>query len=247
MVIYYANNTIFKIFIFSYGRYMKYKSITYSCVIFDLDGTLVNTIGDIARTMNQALVLHGFPPLPEAEYPKITGWGIKKLAFSCLPEAIQKKPGADETAEKIAEAAARFYTEKPLEASSPYPGITDLLAKLGAKRIKMAVLSNKPDMAAHLVVEGLFPGACFSAIHGEIKGIPRKPDPAAVWELLVDMDCSPSDTIFIGDSEIDMETARNAGCFPLGVSWGFRNRNILEEAGAKFIIDNPLQLMDFLK
>jgi phosphoglycolate phosphatase len=242
MVLLYANYAIFNFFIFSYGRCMKY-----SCVIFDLDGTLVNTTGDIAGTMNQALVLHGFPPLPEAEYPKITGWGIKKLAFSCLPEAVQKKPGADETAEKIAEDAARFYAEKPLGTSSPYPGIADLLAKLGAKRIKTAVLSNKPDLAAHLVVEGLFPGACFSAIHGEIKGIPRKPDPAAVWELLVDMDRSPSDTIFIGDSEIDMETALNAGCFPLGVSWGFRNRSILEGAGAKFIIDNPLQLMDFLK
>lgn len=218
----------------------------YHCVIFDLDGTLVNTVGDIARTMNQALVLHGFPPVPETEYPKITGWGIKKLAWSCLPEAVREADGAGETAGKVAADAARFYAETPLESSKPYPGIRELIAALAVRRIKMAVISNKPDLAARLVVEGLFPGGYFSAVRGEIAGAPRKPDPEAVWELLVEMDRSPADAIFIGDSEIDMETARNAGCFPLGVSWGFRDRSTLEKAGAGLIIDRPQELMDLL-
>jgi phosphoglycolate phosphatase len=230
-----------------YGNFIQnrgMKNMKYTCVIFDLDGTLVNTIGDIARTMNQALVLHGFEPLPEAEYPKITGWGIKKLAASCLPDSLGNKK--EEIAEEVAADAARFYGEKPLETSKPYPGIIELIAKLAGKRVKMAVFSNKPDLAAHLVVEGLFPAGYFSAIRGEIEGVPRKPDPAAVWELLVEMDRSPSDTVFMGDSEIDMETARAAGCFPLGVSWGFRSRDILEAAGASLIIDKPQELMDLL-
>jgi len=111
--------------------------------------------------------------------------------------------------------------------------------------VKTAVLTNKPDPVAQKVIAGIFPPGSFSCARGEITGSPRKPDPACVWELLVDMDITPADMIFVGDSEIDMETALSSGCFPLGVSWGYRSRQIIEKAGARHIIEKPEELLDF--
>jgi phosphoglycolate phosphatase len=210
----------------------------YTCVIFDLDGTLVDTIGDIAGSMNKSLIFHGFSPVLPEKYPPMVGWGIKKLARLALAESAGEA-AAEENAEKVAAKAASFYEEAPLVYSKPYPGIPEAVAELAGKRVRMAVISNKPDPVARLVIEKLFPGNPFHAVRGEIPGVPRKPDPAAVWELLVQMDRTPREAVFIGDSEIDMETARNAGCFALGVSWGFRPRNLIEQAGAGKIIDKP--------
>jgi phosphoglycolate phosphatase len=210
----------------------------YNCVIFDLDGTLVDTIEDIAESMNKSLVFYGFSPVPREKYPRMVGWGIKKLAWLALAESANEDT-AEKNAEKVAAGAARFYEETPLIYSKPYPGIPETVAKLARKQVSMAVISNKPDPVARLVVEGLFPGSPFHAVRGEIPGFPRKPDPAAVWELLVQMDRTPRETILIGDSEIDMETARGAGCFALGVSWGYRPRRLIEQAGAGRIVDEP--------
>ena len=107
-------------------------------------------------------------------------------------------------------------------------------------------MSNKPHPVAEKVIAGLFPFASFDHIQGEITGKTRKPDPASVWELLIELDLTPSNIIFIGDSEIDMETAISSGCFALGVSWGYRSREIIEKAGAKRIIDRPEELLDLL-
>ncbi|MDR1445634.1 MAG: HAD family hydrolase [Treponema sp.] len=214
----------------------------YSCVIFDLDGTLADTIADIAASMNRALELHGFPRRPPEMYPGIVGYGIKKLAFDALPE----ETGTEEIAAAIAADAARFYAEKPLVHTRAYPGIPELIAELRGKKIKTAVISNKPDPVTRIVVHGLFPAGSFDLVQGERQGIARKPDPAAVWEILVQLDKTPRDTIFVGDSEVDMETARNASCFPLGVSWGFRPVSVLEEAGAALIVDSPGEISAFL-
>jgi phosphoglycolate phosphatase len=235
----------------------------YRCVIFDLDGTLVNTIGDIADSMNRALALHGFPEIPAEEYKKIVGWGIKKLAWAALPVELRAQPGGEPLptnstlvnqtvaeaiaarAEAVAADAVKFYAEKPLVHSKPYPGIPELLAELKRKKVRCAVLTNKPDPVARLVVEGLFPGI-FDCIRGDMQGAPRKPDPACVWEILVELGCTPAETVFVGDSEIDMETARNTGSFPLGVSWGYRPRETLEAAKAALIIDSPEEFLSLL-
>jgi phosphoglycolate phosphatase len=216
---------------------MKFK-----CVIFDLDGTLVDTLADIANSMNRALEDHGFPRLPQEDYKKITGWGIRELALRALPP----ERGDKKTAEIIAAGAARFYAEKPLVYSKPYPGIRELITELKRKKIKTAVLSNKPDSVAQLVVKGLFLPGSFDIIRGELSGLPRKPDPASTWDILLDLDLTPRDTIFVGDSEIDMETARAADCHALGVSWGFRGREALEKAGAQRIIDTPEELLKII-
>ena len=188
---------------------LKYKG-----VIFDLDGTLVDTLEDIAASMNRALKLRGFPELPAAEYREKVGWGIKRLAFLALPEEARK----EETAALVAADASRFYAETPLVYSRPYPGIGELVSELGRKKIRAAVLTNKPDPVAQKVIAGLFPPGSFCCVKGEVTGSPRKPDPGCVWELLVELDLSPSNIIFAGDSEIDMETAISSGCLPLGVS-----------------------------
>jgi phosphoglycolate phosphatase len=214
----------------------------FGCVIFDLDGTLVDTIADIAESMNRALGSHNFPPLPPEAYTEKIGWGIKRLAFLALPPSARD----DETVEALAAAASRFYAERPLVYSRAYPGIPELVRDLQRKKIKTAVLTNKPDPVAKLVIDGLFAPPAFDCIYGDGDGRPRKPDPASTWEILMSLDRTPRETIFVGDSEIDIETAHAAGCHALGVSWGFRDRTVLERAGADRIIDRPEELLGLL-
>jgi phosphoglycolate phosphatase len=221
---------------------MRFK-MKFTCVIFDLDGTLVNTLDDIAHSMNKALEIQGFPAVPEDDYRDIVGWGIKRLAFLALPPEARN----EKTAETVAGYATRFYAEEPLIHSKPYPGIPGMVAELRRRRVKTAVLTNKPDPVARLVIDGLFPPFSFDAVLGDKPGRPRKPDPASVWEILMELGRTPRDTIFTGDSEIDIETARAAECHALGVSWGFRSREVLEKAGAQRIIDSPAELLSLIK
>jgi phosphoglycolate phosphatase len=214
----------------------------YSCVIFDCDGTLIDTLEDIAASMNRSLGIHGFPEVPLEKYKDMVGWGIVRLASLALPQGTE-----DELVQKVAAEASRFYFENPMVKSRPYPGMVELAAELKARKIKTAVLSNKPDAVLRRVIEGLFSPGLFDAVIGERPGKGRKPDPSLVWELLVELDRSPGSAIFVGDSEIDIETARNSGCYPLGVSWGFRPRSTLETAGAARIIDNPGEIWKILE
>jgi phosphoglycolate phosphatase len=214
----------------------------FRAIIFDLDGTLVDTIGDIAASMNRALERGGFPPLAEEAYIEKVGWGIKKLAFLALPEDARN----DEVVEKVAADASRLYAEKPLGFSKPYPGIRELITEVRRRKLKTAVLTNKPDPVTQSVIGGLFLPGSFDWVQGDRPGVPRKPDPGAAWELLLSLDVSPRETVFMGDSEVDMETARAANCHALGVSWGFRPRELLKRAGAQRIIDHPGELLEFL-
>ena len=221
---------------------MRYSSNSKFGVIFDCDGTLVDTLEDIAAAMNRSLNLHGFPPVPLEKYPAMVGWGIVKLAQLALPEEAR----SDETIQAAAADAVRIYNEQPLIKTKPYPGMRELAAELKSRKIKTAVLSNKPDPVLAQVIEGLFPAGTFNAVRGERPGGTRKPDPALVWDLLVELNMSPHNTLFMGDSEIDIETARNAGCYPLGVNWGYRTREELEAAGAARIIDRPDEVWELL-
>ncbi|MDR2094146.1 MAG: HAD family hydrolase [Treponema sp.] len=216
--------------------------LKYRCVIFDLDGTLVNTLEDIASSMNKALSVHDFPPVPLSEYAHKVGWGITHLAFLALPESGRD----EETVRKVALSAARFYEEAPCVFSRPYPGIPALIAELQRRKVKTAVLTNKPDRVSRLVIDRLFPPESFNAVRGDRPGGERKPNPQSTWDILVMLGLTPRDAIFIGDSEIDMETARAAQCFAVGVSWGFRPRETLEKAGAARIIDSPEEALGFI-
>ena len=219
-------------------------NVKYRSIIFDCDGTLIDTLGDIALAMNHALETHGFPTLRTEEYRDKVGWGIVRLATLALPEEAR----TEENAQKLGDCAARFMEEQPEEKSlsKPYPGIKELLTELKARKIKIAVLSNKVDSVLHRMMHDFFSPLAFDAICGLRHGVAPKPDPAAAWEMLAEMGKNPHETVFVGDSEIDMETARNSGCFPLGVTWGFRSRATLVEAGAARIIDKPEELWELV-
>ncbi|MDR3248492.1 MAG: HAD family hydrolase [Treponema sp.] len=215
----------------------------YRCVLFDLDGTLVDTIADIAQSMNRALEQSGFPPRRTEEFPALVGRGIRNLARDCMPPESWTEKAVD----AVARAAEEFYRREPVVHSRPYPGIPGLLAELSRRRFRTAVLSNKPDAVTQLVIEKIFPGGSFDLVQGEIPGVPRKPDPGAAWDILVQLGVTPRETILLGDSEVDMETARNIGCYPLGLSWGFGSTVSLEKAGAAGIINNPEELLDLIR
>jgi phosphoglycolate phosphatase len=193
--------------------------------------------------MNKALEKHGFPAVKTEDYKEKVGWGLRRLALLCLPHDC---PGKDVMADAVAQDAVQFYTEAPLAFTTVYPGVLELIAELRQRKIKTAVLTNKNNPTAQLVVAGLFPQGSFDIVQGEISGRPRKPDPACVWELTVELGLSPSDILFAGDSEVDIETAVNSGCFPLGVSWGYRSRETIIKAGARHIIDRPQELLEFI-
>jgi phosphoglycolate phosphatase len=215
----------------------------FKCVIFDLDGTLVNTLGDIALAMNGALNERGFPALPEEAYTGIVGNGIRRLAYLALPEDRRD----ERLVEELAKRAAGLYAEKPVVHSKTYPGIQELLFELRNLKVRSAVLTNKPDTVARMVIDRLFSPGIFEAVQGELPGVPRKPDPASTWELLMKLDVTPRETIFAGDSEVDFETARAAECSPVLVSWGFRSREALEKTGAPRIIDRPEELLALVR
>ncbi|MDR0723055.1 MAG: HAD family hydrolase [Treponema sp.] len=216
--------------------------MNYKAIIFDLDGTLVNTLADIATSMNRSLELHGFPRVAPQEYRSKVGWGIHRLALLTLPPAVREGGDGESIAGVVAKDATRFYTEQPLVYSTPYPGILELVAELKQRRFKTAVLTNKPDPVAHLVIDALFPPGSFTRIQGDRIGLPRKPDPRSTREILQALETSPEETLLVGDSEIDMETAHAVGCYAVGVSWGFRPRSVLEHSGAARIIHRPEEL-----
>jgi phosphoglycolate phosphatase len=209
---------------------MKFKGI-----LFDLDGTLA----DITSSMNRALKARGFPEHAAAEYREKVGWGITRLAYLALPEDKRD----EKLAAELAAEGARYYAEAPLALTKPYPGISEVITELKRRKIKTAVLTNKPDPVAQMVIAGLFPPGSFDMVLGERKGAKRKPDPSSAWEILLELGLTPRDTVFAGDSEIDMETALAADCHALAVSWGYRPKELLLKAGAQRVIDEPEELL----
>lgn len=216
---------------------MKFKSI-----IFDLDGTLVDTLEDIYRAVNHALEDFHFPVHEKDAYLMKIGRGWRNLCIQALPPESRN----DETIQSIFETSYKYYEESPAAFSRPYQGILEVLVELQRAKIKMAILTNKPDPLAEKIVTELFPANTFSLVFGEREGVPRKPDPSAVWEILLELDSDPKHTVFIGDSEVDIETAKAAGCHAVGVTWGFRDRSVLEKADAERIISNPRDLLEII-
>jgi phosphoglycolate phosphatase len=216
--------------------------MNYNCVIFDLDGTLADTVHDLAGILNRVLKERGFDPVPVDDFIKMQGETMEVQILSMLPP--QEKN--DKLVEEIAAETRKLYAQKPLNLGKPYQGIEELLSGLKQKKVKLAVLTNKPEEMANRELSRFFPSGPFDAISGIKPGFPYKPDPAAVWELLVKLDTNPRNTILAGDSEIDIQTALAAGCFAVGASWGYRDIEVLKNAGAQCIINKPSELLEFL-
>jgi phosphoglycolate phosphatase len=215
----------------------------FKCVIFDLDGTLVDTLGDIAAAVNHALETRGLNALNLGSYAKIVGNGLWNLAREALPPSERDAKIVD----AVYRDALAYYREHPIDQAKLYPGIAELAAKLRGMSnrrggIRTAVLSNKPDSLTQIVIARLFPADTFDLVFGERPAFPRKPDPASTWDIITELDASPRETLFVGDSEIDLATASAAECSFLGVAWGFRGRQALLAAGAGRVIDHPEDL-----
>jgi phosphoglycolate phosphatase len=208
-------------------------------LIFDLDGTLLDTLDDIAFSMNAALKGFGAPQQPVHEYKRLVGQGLDILAWRVLPEDRRD----DATVKQCVAAMRAIYAGRWAHSTRPYPGIGGMLENLKRRAIPMAVFSNKAHDFTVRIVSHFFGPDMFKAILGGGK-FPFKPDPAGALFLAGELKVSPENILYVGDSDIDMHTATNAGMYPVGVTWGFRSRQELLDNGAKVLIDNPSVLID---
>lgn len=211
-------------------------------IIFDLDGTLLNTIADLAAATNQALKHYGFPEHEEKEYNFFVGNGINKLFERALPEEYR----TEENIMKIRSQFIPYYDAHNADLSRPYPGIPDVLRELQNRGVKLAIASNKYQAATTKLIKDFFPEINFSLVLGQREGVPSKPDPTIVNEISAATQISKEDIAYVGDSCVDMETGKNAGVETIGVSWGFRPRKELEAYNPSFIADNDRELVSYL-
>lgn len=208
-------------------------------VIFDLDGTLLNTIHDLATATNFALTRLGYPEHPLSAYPFMVGNGVAKLLQRALPSGER----TDERLKQMREGFYEYYGEHMADDTVPYHGIPALLQQLTDNGVKVAVASNKYQAAVEKLIHHFFPDIPWVAVEGNKEGVPTKPDPSVVFEILGKAQTPKAQVLYVGDSGIDMETARRACVTSVGVTWGFRPRAELEAGYADFIIDTPEQLL----
>lgn len=187
-------------------------------VIFDLDGTLLNTIADLAQSTNHALEACGFPTHPVDHYPHFVGDGINKLFERALPESERTEVNIL----CVRSHFVPFYDAHNADLSTPYDGMVDLLSHLQAEGVKLAVASNKYQVATEKLVSHFFPNIQFDAVFGQRDGIPVKPNPAIVNDIIAIAQIEKTDILYVGDSGVDMQTARNSEIESVGVTWGFR-------------------------
>lgn len=217
----------------------KLDKMNCRAVIFDLDGTLLDTLTDIADSANRVLAAHGMATHDRGSYRWFVGDGSAILMTRALPEDRR-------TPEMIQDCLKGFiadYNRNWHRATRPYDGLTELLDRLRNLEIKMSVVTNKPHQFAGSMVDYYFAGYGLAPVLGQQDGVPKKPDPYQALAAAEHMHVEPSNCIFIGDSAVDMETARKAGMQPVGAGWGFRPDRELLEAGAVTVIHHPLDLL----
>jgi phosphoglycolate phosphatase len=210
-------------------------------ILFDLDGTLLDTLQDIADAANWALTQLGMPTHPLPPYRHFVGEGADVLMQRILP------PDRQDLAAECLRLYKLRYADHAFDATRPYPGIAGLLTALTARQVPLAVLSNKPDAATRQVIDHYFPGVPWAEVAGHKPDVPRKPDPAAALAIAARWKVAPALCLFVGDTKIDMATARNAGMTAVGCLWGFRDEQELRDAGAHHILANPAELLTLIK
>ena len=212
-------------------------------IIFDLDGTLINTIADLANSTNFALNKNGFPTHPLEKFNYFVGNGINKLFERALPEGEK----TEENIQKIRKDFLEHYDVHNADESRPYKNIPELLSALQDKGLQLAVASNKYQKATANLVQRFFPEIHFTAVFGQRESVKTKPDPAVVLEIMEKANVSAADTLYIGDSNVDMQTAINSKVDACGVTWGFRPASELEEYAPKFIAQEVMDILDFVE
>jgi len=216
--------------------------MTYRAVVFDLDGTLLNTLDDLADAANRMLARSGYPEHEVDAYRFFVGSGARELVRRVLPEC-------ERTEDRIVLCLADFlddYNRNCNVKTGIYAGIADLLGALEANGLPMAVLTNKPQHAAELCCKKYLLAWPIARILGQRPGVPVKPHPAGPLEMMSFLDVAAQEILFVGDTDVDMYTAVNAGMFPVGALWGFRPESELHAAGAKAVIRHPMELLKLL-
>jgi phosphoglycolate phosphatase len=211
-------------------------------VLFDLDGTLLDTLQDLANSVNNVLVRSDFPPHKVGDYKYFVGSGMKNTVTQALPEDQRGQANVDELYAQMEEEYSKNWREN----TRPYPGIPELLDALIASGIKMSILSNKPQGSTEQMVSALLAQWHFEIVVGAQPSIPLKPDPAAALQIAKQMNISPLEFVYLGDSAIDMKTAIAAEMYPVGALWGFRTENELLSAGAQQLISKPIHLLGII-
>ena len=212
-------------------------------IIFDLDGTLIDSLTDLALATNHALSLNGFPEHPADKYKQFVGNGLGKLIERALPPkrrnlSIQEQVKAD---------FLKYYSAHLNDHTRPYPGITELLDELEKCRIAVAIATNKPEPAAQAIVAKIFRDFPFSVVLGQTPERPVKPDPTIVYEIMKTTGASSTETLYAGDSGVDMQTAYHAAITAIGCLWGFRDAVELKSSGASYLVSEPSEILQFCK
>ncbi|MBQ0037648.1 MAG: HAD-IA family hydrolase [Clostridiales bacterium] len=213
--------------------------MSYKTCLFDMDGTVLDTVADLADAVNHTLTGYGYPARSVQQVKDATGNGARELIAHSLHDGE-----ATPDFENILAEYKAWYADHTCVETAPYPGIPALLEKLRRDGVQVAIVSNKPDKAAKILAERFFPGI---PTFGETADIPRKPAPDMVYHAAKKLGASLDGTVYIGDSEVDVQTARNAGVDLVAVSWGFRGRERLKIAGAERIADTVAELYDLVK
>lgn len=213
-------------------------------VIFDLDGTLLNTIGDLAYAANSALNLLGYPPHTTEEYKLFAGNGVNKLLERSLPVEAR----SEEVLLKFKKEFILCYDKHNTDFTAPYPGISKLLQDLQQANIMLAVTSNKYQVATEKTIKYYFENIKFAAVYGARENTPIKPDPTVVYDVLEQTKISDkSKVLYVGDSCVDMQTALNAGIDSCGVTWGFRSRTELEQFNPQYLVEKAEDILEIVK
>ncbi|HLX63725.1 MAG TPA: HAD family hydrolase [Planctomycetota bacterium] len=216
--------------------------MSFKAIVFDLDGTLLDSLHDIANSMNAALARKGFPPHPVVDYKIHVGDGLSILARRVLP----KKKINDAVIAELVAIMREEYGRRWAVTTRPYAGIAEMLDELTHRGLKLSIVSNKPHDFSQQVTARLLSSWRFDPVIGERAGIPHKPDPANALAAAAGMGVAPAECIFLGDTHVDIHTAVNAGMFPAGALWGFRGEKELRDAGAKILLKHPAELLGIL-
>ena len=210
----------------------------YEAVLFDMDGTILDTMTDLYDGANRSLAMHGYPLRTMEEIRIFVGGGARQLMQRSLPDTV-----SEEELDAITEEFRTWYGENSCVKTCPYPGVEAAVEALQKAGVKVAVVSNKPDVATKALAKQFFPTL---PAFGQRDDVPQKPAPDMVWNALQELGVSAENAIYVGDSEVDVATARNAGMPLLAVCWGFRTREELMAAGAEHIVDNAEDMLNAL-
>lgn len=225
-----------------FETFVRMKIIKFKAILFDLDGTLLDTLGDLANSMNAVLDRLGHPQHEQDAYRYFVGDGISKLAERVLPESDRCKTKIDECVRDM----RAEYAKRWSETSRPYDGVAELLAELDKRGLKKVVLSNKPDDMTKLTVEKLLAGFKFDIVRGASDKVAPKPDPAGAFAIADELGLVPGEFLYLGDTNTDMQTANKAGMYPVGATWGFRDEEELKASGAQAIVHRPTDVLELL-